>query len=220
MTKTLTKLLNSIIKGKYHHNKDDRGVKMSRDSRDSLIIWGLKNWKIEGIILLVAGLFCVIAKIFSDNDIIKNLMNNLIKFINEERIDLLLTFSSISIGIYVTIITIIATSTIGITEDILRKRKSLSLLRVFFSGLMENLLLVIILCFIDVQNITHCFSIILFGLILITFISFIKFIFLIKDIFLANMKSMVKNIIKENKYSQDIINLLEDIKENTKNTQN
>gem|GEM_PF-3833704 len=111
-------------------------------------------------------------------------------------------------------ITIIATSVIGISQKLLSSKIDRALLVVFISGMVEDLL--VIMTAVIIPSTFSYFYSLLIGFSLTAFISFIKFIWYISKIFHTNLNEMAKSLDEESRYKEDILEQLTRISENTK----
>jgi hypothetical protein len=130
------------------------------------------------------------------------------------RIDGITAFFTITVGIYLAVITIIATSVIGISQKLLSSKIDRALLVVFISGMVEDLL--VIMTAVIIPSTFSYFYSLLIGFSLTAFISFIKFIWYISKIFHTNLNEMAKSLDEESRYKEDILEQLTRISENTK----
>lgn len=130
----------------------------------------------------------------------------------------LVTFFSITCGAYLTVITIISTSVLSISEDMLKRNLEQDLLRIFVFGMFSNLFSAL-LCSIG-SGISNCylFYLILFASILLSLILFVRFVFIMVAFFKLNLTMMVKDIDKQDKDNAKIKELLRRIEENTRKT--
>lgn len=172
-----------------------------------------KNMKLEAAIIVIT-IICAIADI--KRIIPTELCNKWSTYFCQDRIINLSNFFSITVGIYLAIITLLATSVIGISKEILKKRADIQLISVLVFGMAENILAVFLSIFADSNFIPH-YTLFLCAAILTSLISFIKFIILIILIFIANMDRTAKMIDEEDEYKENLQSLLEDIVRNTNN---
>lgn len=172
-----------------------------------------RNAKME-IVCYVAGCILVADSIFVRERHLQMLFATLRCFLTHERISDVSSFFAIAIGIYIAIITIIATSIIGISRKLLEQNRHKDLLCVISFGMIQNLLAVVIGVFLSGQvdwlNRAYI-TIVVAGL-----ISFVKFIYLIILIFSANMKQMTMEIDEGDRFRDAIESTLKQIENNTK----
>lgn len=140
------------------------------------------------------------------------------KFLEEyfdgDRLSGIADFFAITIGIYIAVITILATSRIGITKEMLIRKLDTSLVNVVIAGMIENLVSVGIAVFVPLNEVTRY---VLIAFLTIAVISFVKFIILLILIFKANMSQMARDIDNEEEYQNSIIIYLEKIDRYLKN---
>lgn len=132
----------------------------------------------------------------------------------EKRADII-SFFSIIIGVYIAVITIIATSIIGITKEILKENLDSQLIDTIIFGMTEAMLAILIIIFID--STTNLTRVILIAFICNSIISFFKFVIILTLIFKANMNAMAKEIDSKDDYENRILTTLDEIKNKLKN---
>jgi len=192
-----------------------------RKKKDATILERIKqNYKIEAIIMtcfIIVSVIRFISFIIGwDKTTVWELIRSTgIIIFNPDRLNLLAGFFSIICGIYLAVITIIGTSIIGITKDLLKKKLDKDLINLFMIGLIENIISVIG-CIIaaGVSGVFfYCSLIVVF---LLTFVTLIKFILIIRIIFLANLDKTSKNIDEDDYYKQELQTILYSIERNTR----
>lgn len=139
-------------------------------------------------------------------------------YLSDSRIDNLSDFFSITSGIYIAVITIVATSVIGVSKDLLGRNLDRPMIHVFTVGLSEGLLTVGISIFIPREM--PYYYLILATLILISIISLIKFIRLLVLMFEANMNKMTEDIVKKESAEGDILYYLKILSQHKNNNPN
>lgn len=163
----------------------------------------VKNNKIECIIFFigVVVIFCIL--IFKNQEAI-NTINQLLKnYLNENRISLITSIMAIFIGIYIAMLTCIAASKISITEVMLKNKLDQDLSAVIIFGIIEDFILLFLGIFIPIKALyIQAFFLLL---LIMTIISFIKFIILMYYLYKLNIDAMVKEIDKENNEKVDLI---------------
>ena len=132
----------------------------------------------------------------------------------EKRADII-SFFAIIIGVYIAVITIIATSIIGITKEILKENLDSQLIDTIIFGMTEAMLAILIIIFID--STTNLTRVILIAFICNSIISFFKFVIILTLIFKANMNAMAKEIDSKDDYENRILTTLDEIKNKLKN---
>ena len=113
----------------------------------------------------------------------------------DERMGLLVDFFSISAGIYITMLSILAISTTKIMEALLKKRMEQQLLDVMMWGLISNVIVILALVFIPEMRGKN---IILLATLIWAFLRLIYFFFVLFAIFKFNVQNMDKEIDEEN----------------------
>lgn len=173
------------------------------------------NFKLE---LLSLTLF-IIYSLLSSYKFLKKIELNI--YFTDDRISNIGDFFSISIGIYVAVITILGTTMIAITEDILRKKIDKSLINFIMLGIIEALLSIIIGTYIDSSWWQYYYEILL-CLNVMTVMTFCKFIYILTLLFKENLNSLAEEIDqereeaeKEKDYKENIYEVLKKIEENT-----
>lgn len=134
-------------------------------------------------------------------------------YLTDDRISNLVNYFAISIGVYIAVITLLATSIIGLSEDILRKGVDVQLLFVTKVGIGENIAAVIMGVMLPVN--LWPWHMQYFGLIIAAIISFVKFVRLMFYLFQGNMNSMADTIDKDKKEKYEILLRLENIEQDT-----
>jgi uncharacterized membrane protein YjfL (UPF0719 family) len=120
----------------------------------------------------------------------------------DERMGLLVDFFSISAGIYITMLSILAISTTKIMEALLRKRMEQQLLDVMMWGLISNVIAILGLVFIpEIQG----KNIILLAILIWAILHLIYFLLVLFAIFKFNVQNMDKEIDEENKWKNEIV---------------
>lgn len=132
----------------------------------------------------------------------------------EKRADII-SFFAIIIGVYIAVITIIATSIIGITKEILKEKLDTQLIDTIIFGMAETMLTIGVIIFINPT--TELNRIILIALICNSIISFLKFTIILTLIFKINMNAMVEEIDNKNDYENKILSNLYEIKNKLEN---
>lgn len=129
-------------------------------------------------------------------------------YFTQDRISGIATFFTIVIGIYVAVLTVIATSEIGISKKIIQNNIDDTLIVTIVGGMIENLLTVGVAIF-GIERI-WIYDILL-TVIVASLVSFTKFVRLVVLISRGNMKEIAKNIEAEEHYKNAILTYLEDI---------
>ena len=132
----------------------------------------------------------------------------------EKRADII-SFFAIIIGVYIAVITIIATSIIGITKEMLKEKLDTQLIDTIIFGMTETMLTIGTIIFINPT--TELNRIILIALICNSTISFLKFTIILTLIFKANMNAMAEEIDNKDDYENKILSNLDEIKNKLEN---
>lgn len=130
---------------------------------------------------------------------------------DDSRLSLIISAIAIILGIYIAVISIIATSVLGITKDMLEDGKDKELLQIVFSGMMVNTVLVFFCVLFDVT--TTWQGILLIALLAIAFVSFVKFMHLMFLIFQANFCQLSKQITNEELEKEEFFTLMKRIEQ-------
>lgn len=128
--------------------------------------------------------------------------------------DRLIYFYSILVGIYTTTITLIGTTIISITKELLTKKTDKKIINFLLFVILETLFFIILL--IKDDNVSEFYNLLIFVILVATLISFVKFIIILSFMFKANMNAMVKEIDNKDKYEDKIIATLENIEKKIK----
>ena len=157
----------------------------------------IKNSKIEVFLFLTGSVFFFIKE------------TNFL-FLDSFEKDRLIFFFSIIAGIYVTVLTLIGTTIISITKELLMRNLDKKIINIISLGIIETLVTIVLL--VKKDNITIFYNSFLILMLIITFISFIKFIIIL--MFKANMNAMVKEIDEKEKNEIEILAILDSINKN------
>lgn len=165
----------------------------------------IKNIKSEiGAILILGVIY--ICKNFIPISFISE--NKYVLYFTQERLNGVAAFFAITIGVYITVITILATSEISITREMLIRKLDKSLINVMITGMVENFVSVAMAIFIPLNYIS---GFILIVFVTISMISFIKFVILLIVIFKRNADLMANSIEKSEQYNNNILTHIEEI---------
>ena len=163
------------------------------------------NLKAECLIIVVGIILSVIGILLSPYINVEKIMQI---YFTQDRISGIATFFTIVIGIYVAVLTVIATSEIGISKKIIQNNIDDTLIVTIVGGMIENLLTVGVAIF-GIERI-WIYDILL-TVIVASLVSFTKFVRLVVLISRGNMKEIAKNIEAEEHYKNAILTYLEDI---------
>ena len=130
--------------------------------------------------------------------------------IEKERRADVISFFSIIIGVYIAVITIIATSIIGITKEMLKEKLDTQLIDTIIFGMTETMLTIGSIIFL---NPTTGLKRIIFN----SIVSFLKFTVILTLIFKINMNAMAEEIDNKDDYENKILSNLDEIKDKLEN---
>lgn len=159
----------------------------------------IKNTKLE-ITAIIISIVVVVLKL--DNKL------NLKDYFTSDRLNGIAAFFAITIGVYIAVVTILATSEPAISKNILKKKLDKKLINIIIVGIVENISAAGIAMFIPMNVITRY---ILFVFIIISILSFVKFIILLLLLFKGNLNQMAKDIDSRDRYENEIYNCLNKI---------
>lgn len=171
-----------------------------------------KNIRIEILLFIIFLVFICIS--FLNKKVLscfQEINQNFWCLFDNNKLSLITDFFAITIGIYIAVTTLVATSVIGISRKMLEKKLDKQILTFLIIGLLENLITII---FCILENCLMFYFLLFF--MLISLVTLIKFIYLIIKMFNANMDQMTKDFDKDDERSNYLINLLEKIEKNTK----
>lgn len=151
----------------------------------------MKNCKLELFLLLTGTLWIVCAEKFPDAQQCIN------AYFSESRCSNVASYTSITIGIYVTIWSIFATSSSGINIELFKKRIEGQLFFIISVGLIEAFASTFLCVFFP--RTTSFYSNLVMVLIILTTVSFVKLIYLVMIITKLNIEQMIKDIDSQNK---------------------
>lgn len=178
--------------------------------RKNVSLW-VHNGKLE---LLCAACTTAFTSAWLSKESIQRFFNPfyvwLLAYFSDERVANLAAAYAIIIGIYISVISIVATSVIGISPELVGKRRlDESLLFVTKIGCIENIAAVLSGILLPISEKPWCF--VYFGLLISCVISFIKFVNVMFLVFRVNMKKMAESIDEENSTKNEILMRLEHI---------
>lgn len=134
-------------------------------------------------------------------------------YFSQDRLDGIVTFFAITIGVYIAVITVLATSEIGISKEMLKKRLDKPLINVIVVGMTENFIATGLGIFAPANKLIERLLLIF---IITSLISFAKFVVLLVIIFKKNMDQMAKSIDDDEEYRNQILHYLHSINNNFK----
>lgn len=164
-----------------------------------------KDIKIE----ISVAMFMIVMYFFKDflpKQIVPSI--DLSAYFSSDRLNGIATFFAITIGIYVTVIMVLATSRIGISRGMLKSNLDKRLINVMIVGMIENFISTGLAIFIPMSGKTRY---ILTTFLIMSIVSFVKFIALLVVIFSVNLNEMAKEMDDEEKYQDDMLTYVEGI---------
>lgn len=168
----------------------------------------LSKLKIE---ISITAIFVMLK--FIKNDALCEIINNLSTYYTESRLNNIVTFVSISIGVYMAIISILATTSTSVSEKIVERKLDDGLIALTCSGIIEGSFLMGLIIFVADTSPDLYYLITL--LIIIFSISFLKFIIFVILAYKYNLSTIAKQVDEKNNLKNDILHLLEQIEKNT-----
>lgn len=157
-----------------------------------------KSFIFNMIFLFALGVFAVF---FRKKDMFAPINANLGDYFSDERMGSLIELFSITTGIYITMLSILAISATKIMEALLKKRMEQQLLDVMMWGLISNVFAVFVLVFMPV---TQGGNIILLAVLVWAVLHLVYFFFVLFSIFKYNVQNMDKEIDEEDKWKNGI----------------
>ena len=169
------------------------------------IIGTLRNLKTEIVVAIVLSAICI----WKEHTALNFLSNiDLFSYLSQDRLNGIAAFFAITIGVYIAVITVLATAEIGITKEMLKKKLDRPLLDVMIVAMIEDFIAVGLAVFIPLNTITRYVLIIFLST---SIISFLKFTVLLVVIFKANMNQMARDIDAEEQFKDSILAYLNNI---------
>lgn len=132
-----------------------------------------------------------------------------LSYFGQDRLNGIAAFFAITIGVYITVVTVLATSELEISKEMLMKRLDRPLINIIVCGMIENLLTVGFSIFIPLNEMSVR---VLVVFLTISIISFSKFIILLVTIFKINLEKMAEAIDEKEQYKNDILVCTEEIR--------
>lgn len=169
----------------------------------------LKNQKLETIIVALA----LGGYLFREQHIaLYNMIENtLVAAYSEHRLSLIISATAIILGIYIAVISVIATSILGITKDMIQKGKHEQLLQIVFTGMIVNSVLVFVCVLFTVD--VGWKALIISTLLAVSIVAFAKFMWLLFLIFQANLIAMNTIINTEQQKEEELLTILKKIEQ-------
>lgn len=134
-----------------------------------------------------------------------------VQMFDSDRVSLIVNAVAIVLGIYIAVVTILATSILGITKNMLEEKKDRQLLHVVFCGMIVNVVIVFYCVLFRADAVWSVF--ILIVLLIISAISFVKFMHLMFLILQANFDQMAKMLTTEEREKEELLTLLKKIEQ-------
>lgn len=172
----------------------------------------IKNCGLEIVFWILAIILTIISIIFSKslNSVIsKDFTTYCLKIQNNIN-----NVSTIIIGVYVAVVSILATSTTPIGTKMAQNRWDYKFRAIVVLGFINNIVLILFTCFVSDFGVVYYTM--LLSLIIIVLSSFVKFLYIIMLIFTKNMDMIAKQQTEQNEYQDGVLNLLTKLDENTK----
>ena len=172
-----------------------------------------KNFLLEILVFSVGLLISIIVLLCRNIELKTNIASFFDDYLTDGRVSIVISLMAIFIGIYITILTIISTSKISISELLLRNKMDRQLFTVVKIGMIEDFLL-IFLGFISLDN--YIFRMIFLLLFFVAITSFAKFVILIYRMFALNINCMIGDIDSYNKGKDELLIKIDEILHQTK----
>lgn len=137
-----------------------------------------------------------------------NLSSYMAGYFTNERLNGIATFFSITIGVYIAVITVLATAEIGISAEMLRRQLDKRLINIMMMGIIEDFVAVTLAVFVPLNEIS--IKVLVLSMV-VAGISFIKFIRLLFIIFKVNMEQMVKKIDEDERNKNELMTNISEI---------
>lgn len=182
----------------------------------------LSDFKIEFFTLLISIVFFIVGVIIYNNnsfvDIKITLDNLAVKIFPDDRLNMIATILTITTGFYLTIATVVSVSVINVSRAILESQSDKPIITLIMLGIIENIVCIILCtCLIGDDEIKNIFvSFWLSIVILMSLVTFAKFINFVRHLLTENMKQMKKDFQVEDKKENELFSLLENIEKNTR----
>lgn len=172
-----------------------------------------ENLKAESVVFSLGVMVTIIASTVHCS-LLDSILNIIRNYLCPKMVEKLSGFFSITIAMYMAVITIIATSVMGISKEFLKSKQENAIIDIFIVGIVEELSVV----GISIFGVNDCpaYYTILITSIVMSVISLVKFIHLIVLIFKANMKLMVSQIDMDEYQKNKLFDIIEDIEKNTR----
>lgn len=164
----------------------------------------VQNLKIEIAIMIIFVVIFVWRQFIPD----KSVLDILSSYYTQDRLNGIATCFSIIIGVYIAVITVLATTEIGISKEMLRRKLDKPLIDVIITGIVEDFICVGLAVFIPLNDFGRY---VLSMFLSIAIVSFVKFIILLVVVFRANMNQMSKVIDEEERYKDSMLTCVEEI---------
>nr|UWG94011.1 MAG: hypothetical protein [Bacteriophage sp.] len=185
----------------------------------------LSDFKIEFFILLISIAFFIVGVIVgviiynnSFVDIKITLDNLAVKIFPNDRLNMIATILTITTGFYLTIATVVSVSVINVSRAILESQSDKPIITLIMLGIIENIVCIILCTWLigddEIKNIFVSFWLSI--VILMSLVTFAKFINFVRHLLIENMKQMQKDFQVEDEKENELFSLLENIEKNTR----
>lgn len=182
----------------------------------------LSDFKIEFFTLLISIAFFIVGVIIYNNnsfvDIKITLDNLAVKIFPDDRLNMIATILTITTGFYLTIATVVSVSVINVSRAILESQSDKPIITLIMLGIIENIVCIILCTWLigdnEIKNIFVSFWLSI--VILMSLVTFAKFINFVRHLLTENMKQMKKDFQVEDKKENELFSLLENIEKNTR----
>lgn len=180
----------------------------------------LNNFKTELFILLLSIAFFILGTlVYNSNVDVRTVLDNLtsVIFLND-RLNMIATILTITTGFYLTIATVVAVSVINVSRAILESQSDKPIITLIMLGIIENIVCIILCTWLigddEIKNIFVSFWLSI--VILMSLVTFAKFINFVRHLLIENMKQMKKDFQVEDEKENELFSLLENIEKNTR----
>lgn len=136
------------------------------------------------------------------------------KYFSEGRLSNLTAFFAITIGVYIAVISVLATSAIGFSSTLLEQKLDKALLFVTKIACWENVFAVLIGAFCPIKAPLWCM--LYLGVLSVSVISFVKFLNIMFLVFQGNMQKMAEEIDRKTLDRNEVLLRLDNIEKDIK----
>jgi len=167
------------------------------------------NFKLE-ILLFAAVIVAAISCLFADWIPTEFLA----QYLTESRVSGITNICAIAIGIYMTVVTVIATSVMGISKALLARKMDVQIFAKVIIGVAECIISIFIGTFIEASS--SLYFAFYVGISACAMVSFFKFLVTIILLFRSNIQYIISNIDADEEFRSNVIIHLEEIENQTK----